>query len=411
MPIELPGPVPEEERPSPPGVTVWLSLLVVVLAVGVAWTLFTWPRNASTWNPQFWTRMLGYPAVAWCIAFGLRLHRYEEARNYWAAREQCRQDDHEEAIAFAREPLAVLGSAYACAMGTDGVAARVLKKESALQARAPRTPGPVVRHTQVELAEVERDADRLESAFRVLIHRLAPTLRSLPARVSFDVRLHLPDGADPLHLLAAWLKCWAGCGLRPAEASLVPADEGVMALDTWLDVPSGPDLERFTLFVAVQLHDKPPENSAEAAVALLLGWAPLAQRHGLKSIAMLHRPVACETVDLATSISTAALYASALPEELNHLWYSGLTKADKSAVLKEGSEVGLAAAQADDLPGMHDIDAALGAAGVAAPWLAVTLAIERACQSSEPQGIACRESGLRLAVIRPVARQDETEVT
>ncbi len=357
--------------------------------------------------------MLGYPTVAWCIVFGLRLHRYEEARNYWGAREEYRRDDHEEAIAFAREPLAVLGTAYACAMASDGVAGRMLQSESALEARAPRTRGPVVRHTRLELDndKDEDSADRFELAFQALIQKLEAKVRSLPARMPFDVRLHLRDDATPLHLLAAWAKCWAGCGLRPAEVALVPADDGVMALDTWLDVPGGPDLERFTLFVAVQLHDKPPENSAEAAVALLLGWAPLAQRHGLEPVAMLHRPVACETVDLATSISTAALYASAVPESLHHLWYSGLTKADKSALLKDGSEVGLAAAQADDLPGMHDIDAALGEAGVAAPWLAAALAIENACQSGEPQGFVCRDGALRMAVVQPMASRDETEST
>lgn len=411
MPIDLPDSELDDAPPSPPRLIVWLSLLVAFLSAGAALTMFTWPRNAQTGTPWFWMLLLGYPSLAWGVVFGLRLHRYEEARHYWAAREKCRHDDYEEAIAFAREPLAVQGIAYVCAMSSSGVARRMSQKESALEARAPRKPGPVTRHTRLDLAEDKAHADRYELVFQALLEKIRATVRSLPPRVPIDVQLHLPDESDPLHLLAAWTKCWADCGLRPVEVTLAPADEGLMTLDSWLDVPGGPALERFTLYAAVQLHDTPPENSAEAAVALLLGWAPLAQRHGVEAIAMLHRPVSCETAELVTAIPTTALYACAAPEDIHHLWYSGLTKADKSALLKQGSEVGVAAAQADDLPGMHDVDAALGYPGVAAAWLTLALAIENACQDGEPQGIACRESALRLAVVRPVVRQDETELT
>lgn len=409
MPIDLPASRLDDEPPLPPRPIIWLSLLAAFLAVGAAWTLITWPGNAATWTPGFWMRLLVYPSLAWGVVFGLRLHRYEEACNYRAEQEKCRQDDYDEAIGFAREPLAVNGMAYVCAMASSGVAGRILRKESALEARAPRTPGPVTRHTRLDLAEDKAHADRYEPVIRKLLDKIRATVRGVPPRLPLDVRLHLPDEANPLQLLAAWTRCWADCGLRPVEVMLVPADEGLMALDTWLDVTGGPALERFTLYVAVQLHDKPPNSSAEAAVAMLLSWAPLARRHGLEAIAMLHRPVACETAELAAAISTTALYACVAPGDLHHLWYSGITKADKSALLKQGSEVGMAAAQADDLPGMHDLDTALGYAGVAAGWLTLALAIENACHGGEPQGIACRERALRLAVVRPVGRLNETE--
>ncbi len=91
-----------------------------------------------------------------------------------------------------------------------------------------------------------------------------------------------------------------------------------MALDAWLDETGGPALERFRLFVAVQLHETPPQNSAEAAVALLLGWAPLAERLELPAIATLHRPVAAAH-GLADTIRTAALFGQITPDALTHL--------------------------------------------------------------------------------------------
>ena len=412
MPIELPSPVSDRDLPSPPNVFIWLALLVVFLAAGAAWTLFSWPRDIpSGGSPWFWMQLLGYPFLAWCFVFGFRLHRYDEARNYWAARERVRQQDHEDAVAFGSEPLAVLGVAYSCAMASDGVAGRIAQEESALQACAPAAGMPVTRHTRLDLPEDEGSTDRLQTAFQVLLEKLDAAVRALPARVPFDVRLHLPDDVDPLRVLGVWARCWDGRGLRSAEAAIVTGAEGLMTLESWLDIPGGPALEKVSLFIAVQLHDTPPENSAEAAVALLLGWAPVAHRHDLTPLAMLHRPVACEAEGVSGAIADASLYACGKPADLHQLWHSGLNKADKVALLKGGSGVELGAAQKDGLPGVHDIDAALGYPGVAASWFAVALAIEHAGQNSDPQLIACREGAMRLAVVRPVAHQGETETS
>jgi hypothetical protein len=411
MPIELPEPSSDEERPTPLNPIVWLALLLGCLASGIAWTLLTWPKGQSTGTPWFWMRLLGYPTLAWAVLFGIRLHFHEEDSNHLAAREEIRQADREEAIAFGIEPLAVLGAVYLCAMGTDGVPGRISQKESALRARTLEPRMPAVRHTRLALGEAGGSIDRYRQTFQALLQAVEAPLRTLPPRAPFDVQLQLPGEADPESLLTAWKTCWDGCDLRPAETRLVPANVGLMTLDTWLGEYGGRALEKFTLFIAVQLHSRPPENSGEAAAALLLGWAPLAERRDLAPIAMLHRPVACETAGLPEAISIAALCGRARPEDLPHLWQSGLSKADKAALLKVGSEVALRAAREDELPGVHDIDTAIGNPGAAAGWFATALAIEQAQQTQAPQLIACRERALRLAVVRPVAHQSRTETT
>lgn len=409
MPVELPDPSPDDERPTPPSRIVWLTLLILFLAVGIAWTLLTWPNGKPTDTLWFWMRLLGYPTLAWGALFGLRLHFYEEECNHLAAREEVRQADREEAIAFGAEPLAVLGSTYLCAMASNGVAERISHEESVLQARVPGPRVPAIRHTRLELVDDGGGTDRYRLAFQGLLKAMEGPMRTLPSRVPFEVRLQLPNGIDPLVILATWNACWDECGLRAAEAALVPATEGLMMLDAWLDEFGGPALERFTLFVAAQLYDTPPADSGEAAAALLLGWAPLAERRDLMPLALLHRPVESEADAFADAMARVALYGRAPPEELDHLWQTGLSKAEKTTLLKSATDVRLGAAQADGLPGVHDIDLALGNPGVAGSWLAAALAIEHAQQTNKPQLIACNESTLRLAVVRPVDRQSESE--
>ncbi|WP_158664368.1 hypothetical protein [Cupriavidus metallidurans] len=411
MPIELPEPPSGEGAPKPPNLWVWLVLLVVCLAAGIVWTLLTWPKGQSTGTSRFWMQLLGYPTLACAVAFGLRLHFYEEACNYLMAQEEVLQADREEAIAFGSEPLVVIGIAYLCGMGSSGVSGRVAQKESALEARAPKRDMAPIRHTRLALPEEYQGTDRYRQVFRALLAKLDHALCALPSGVPFDVQLQLPGDADSEPLLTIWSTCWDDCGLRPTKARLLPDGAGLMALDTWLDECGGPALEKFTLFVALQLNDEPPANSAEVAVALLLGWPPMAQRRDVLPIAMLHRPVACETDGFAESLRTVALLGRTPPNELHQLWQSSLSKVDKAALLKSASEVSLEAAEADDLSGIHDIDAALGNPGVAASWFATALAVEYAQQNNASQLIACQEDTLRLAVVRPTDSQAELETT
>ena len=110
MPVQLPA-LPSPARwPSPPKPIVWLALFVVFMLAGAALTLLTWPKNESTSSAWFWTRLLAFPALAWCTALGLRLFYYDEETARLRAEEATLEADRLRAIEFAREPLAVLGS-------------------------------------------------------------------------------------------------------------------------------------------------------------------------------------------------------------------------------------------------------------------------------------------------------------
>ncbi|MFC4702627.1 hypothetical protein [Paraburkholderia caffeinitolerans] len=388
---------------------MWLVLLVVFMLAGVVGTLLTWPKAEPTGTPWFWVQLLVLPGLAWAIVFGLRLHYYDEETARLKAEDETLQEDREKAIRFACEPLAVLDFGYLCGAGDVDVANKLVQGEITLAAKTSAEGNSGTRHTSLPLIDNEDGLGRYGPCFDKLLNSIGPTITALPRDVALDVRLHLPEDGHGEARLETLRQCWSKAELRSAKITLLSADEGLMALDQWLDVKGGPLLERFTLFLSTQLHDVPPENSAEAAVAVLLGWAPLAERRGLESVALLHRPLQTDAAALDESIRLSLLWGRATPERIDDLWQAGLLGTDKGALLHAASNTKLGVSQTEELSSVHDIDTALGDPGICAGWLATVLAIEHTVQTSSSQLIAWREGMLRLAVAQPIAHKKQVE--
>lgn len=407
MPVVLPV-LPERlDEPRPPRAIVWLALFVVFMLAGVVGTLLTWPKTEPTGTAWFWIQLLALPALACALVFGLRLHYYDEEIARRKAEDEVLQEDMAKAIRFASEPLAVVGLSYLCGFGAAGSAKKIAHGETVLAAKFSPCGKDGKRHTSLPLVDNEDGTGRYGACFERLLIRIRPAIEALPRDVALDVRLHLPEDEHTELRLQAWRQCWSKSGLRSAYATLLPAGQGMMALDEWLDVKGGPALERFVLFVSAQLYDAPPENSAEASVALLLGWAPLAGRRGLQPMAMLHRPQAADTAELGDDVQLALLWGNTTPTQVKDLWQAAMLGEDKGALLQMASDMKLALSQAAELAGVHDVDTALGNAGVCAGWLAAALAIEHAEQAGAPQLIAWRENALHFAVAQPAPPSKE----
>lgn len=418
MPVQLPPPNTDELPPRPPRPVIWAVCFAVFILVGVLSTLLTWPKTEPTATPWFWLRLFVFPALAWCVVFGLRKHLYDDELERLKAEDAVREEDRAKAIRFASEPLAVLGHAYLCAMGSVDAATQLSQGNTLLKARqflpvglaAQSSKEPMtIRVTSLDGLAGKTRVERCRSAFERLLKLIDESVSTVPSHVPLDVRLQLPGDMDANMLLALWRVCWQEQGLRAARARLVENGRGLMTLDEWLDVWGGPELERVALFVSLQLHDTPPHNSAEAGVALLLGWAPLAQRCGLAPIAMLHRPVEVISTSLEDALGTSLLWGNVTAPDINDLWQTGLEKSDKSALLKGTPNPLLGLARKEDLSGVHDIDLALGHAGAAAGWLATAMAIENASTHGEPQLIAWREGTLRFSVAQPATQKSTSE--
>jgi hypothetical protein len=403
MPVELPWPEEENASPAPPSPIVWLIVFVLVMLAGAVSTLLSWPKGQPTGTPWFWVRLLVLPASAGGLIYGLRLYYYQQEMDRLEAEAETLAEDTATAIRFAREPLAVLDTAYLCATGSRNLARHVAEKNTSLESRQPTHGNSTVRHTALALADDSDHANSYRSCFVELLEQLDPALCRLPSQMPLEVFLQLPEDARQNELSTTWQICWEAFGHRPVAPVLLTPDQGFMALDTWLDADGGPALEKCALVVSVQLHNTPPENSAEAAVALLLAWAPLAQRKGLVSLAQLHRPVEAAPDGEKDAASRALLWGMAAPAEVSDLWQGGLARADKSALTRTCADLALAVSDTDELSGIHDIDVAIGDAGVASAWLAMTLAIEHAASTGKPQLVGSRQNTLRLAVVQPAA--------
>jgi hypothetical protein len=401
MPVELPTPQGDTPPPEPPSPIVWWIVFIVIMLVGVVSTLLIWPKGEPTNTAWFWVRLLVFPSLAGALAYGLRLLYYEQETARLQAEEEVLAEDRAKAVRFAREPLAVVGSAYLCAIGRSSVSKQVAAGEIVLKARRAPAGKVAVRHTSLTLFDQEPLVTRYSSCFVQLLNQIDAPLRGLPARVPLEVHLQLPANIDEDEVRKRWLVCWEAAGHRPVDATLIPLEQGVMAIDAWLDIHGGPGLEKFALYVAVQLHEAPPANSAEAAVALLLGWAPLAQRKGLTPQARLHRPVDVAGDEINDTVSRTLLWGGAQAPQIGDLWQAGVEQADKSALMQASTDLSLGRSQTSDLCDIHNIDNAIGDPGVASAWLAIALAAEHAAETAKPQLVVSRQHTLRLAVVQP----------
>jgi hypothetical protein len=296
-------------------------------------------------------------------------------------------------------------------MDTGNAAAAIVQGDTALKSQKATLDNVQVRHTCLNFTYDGTAQNRFSTLFSKLLGSLHEALKKLPTDIPFRVCLQLPADTNQDELLLLWEDSWRELGLRPVKPTLLPIEEGLMALDRWLDVSGGPELQKITLFVSAQLHDKPPVDSAEAGVALLLCWPLAAERKKLAPLAMLHRPVETTAARFKDDIPTAVLWGKAELEDVRHVWLTGLDKEDKAALNLAASDLKLGIASSEDLSGTHNVDTALGHPGAAASWLTAAIAIENAKQNQEPQMIVCREGALRLAVVQPIANDNEAETT
>ncbi|WP_254074119.1 hypothetical protein [Burkholderia sp. S171] len=376
------------------------------MVIGVVSTLLTWPENEPTGTAWFWVRLLIFPFLACTSAFGLRSCYYEQENQRIDADNEILRMDRATALEFASDPLSVVRYAYLTGAGSRDVASTLDRAAAALELQTSPDGSDAFPLSSLSLAGDDDDPGRYRACFRELIGSVSDSVKAIPHDVPIEVCLQLPADVDQQALVNAWQACWGDAGLRAVKAELVSTDKGLMALDQWLDNKGGPALEKFVLFVAVQLHEVSVQSSAEAAVALLLGWAPLVERRHIEPVALLHRPVEADSDATDGPISTALQWGRTTGDKINDLWQTGLERLDKAGLIKSLSDLSIGVSQTDGLAGIHDLDTTLGYSGNAAGWLAVALGIEHATQNNTAQLVAWREGALRFVVVQPVARAD-----
>ena len=200
-----------------------------------------------------------------------------------------------------------------------------------------------------------------------------------------------------------WEKIWAESELPFPIEYLDGSGPGV--IDSWMN-------NRFKesamlLIVSLQIAPVVSNNSAEAAVAILLGNR--LTQEALEPVALLHRPDPAPPGGLEEGMRMAAYNVPLRENIVKHLWLAGLTKEQRAEVV--GSQNKHPAQSVED-DAVANLDVSMGHAGAAAPWLAIAAATEIARQTQLPQMIISGDTTqdvLWSTLVTPIASRQEMD--
>jgi len=240
----------------------------------------------------------------------------------------------------------------------------------------------------------------LLGVFSQVLAELAQTLALLPDEKPLALLLEVESGLPEGQWRLAWQKAWSASGIRQ---SAVPVEaQGLSALDQWLDQRI--DDQALLLVVAVQFAPLQPEGKAEVAVGLLLGNRMT--QTTLPPMAYLHRPE-----QQRANTSDALLYATRqaldwVPldaKSIEHTWRVGIDAQRHAAISTVLAQVPMPVKHNQ---GLIDLDASLGLAGTASPWLAIAAATQTIQRGAGPHfifsGDSAVDAGLWSTVLTPV---------
>lgn len=417
MPIDL-NQIPPKAAPVSRGSSVFVLVIVFVVLVlfGVAIALFAWPRTRSTGSSTFWLTVFVAPTLA---AFVIALIPY-----WWHAgqlrkvtsRNELRDQRKADLFAYASRPLAVLAANLyvspsreendinTIASGKLVLTARPLPDQSR-NARARWLKAPAFEEGQ-DAATYDEVRQRLvvQESFRQLLEDLTPVLmtfpRSVPLYVNLGVDTLLPEGDCE----AWWKEEWVKRGFLNARLEVTQGSASIMRLDDWLD-KGGRERDFASLTVVVQLHplmsDAPPQQSAEAVIALLLAPDELAQGYGLRRVACLHRPNAGTLSSLGHTLKYACAWGRTTIGEISHIWQTGLNEDSGKVLADEVRDATTEGRSESHSTPLHDLDVTTGRGGVAATWLALACAAKYVPWARTPQLVVGLDGdAVEMAVVR-----------
>lgn len=330
--------------------------------------LLAWPKGEPASGLKFWGWIFGAPNGLFLVLLGFGRAGYEVLwyRAYW--RNHHRDRWLAEKIRFAQRPLHVLGAGYCLPLGGKSLSDVLAGKRSILKAQAPRHgPGKIVCNrfedndpllagpsmTDEEDAQTGDAAELTEAAPIVQMIRsaLEPLIGSIQALSRYEkaywplvrvlaepeiASLRLAQVRDAMRLAA----------LPPLEVQAVPAVDGLLVIDAWLDARENRPL----LVVAAAWYDDDiDEGLAEGCAAVLLdaGYFKLPQEVIRK--AALHRPVAGDAVEPEYGFANAARWGKADAASVTRAWIArpvencdrALRAAGFVAAAKDAAQCGL----------------------------------------------------------------------
>lgn len=407
MPVDLKQIGPPRQYPPPgPRLRTWLFVWAGCVTLIAGAVLLLWPSNLPAHGAWFWLWVAGLPNAVFITLVAWNRMHYESVHLQVLFYNDHRENRRRQLIALGQQGLHLLGYAYRLPLKGGTLAQTVIDGPELLQAQSLRDGHTIVRHTRLpDDTDIDpSDLGLLQALYRAPLTRegklyarllapLAGTLNRLAAAGAAPaVHLVLPGDALADEVLEQ-LRAVIGAFDLPALDCRVTADsEGLMPIDAWLDAKNARPL----LVLAIQLNDVPPEDSAEGGVAILLAAEAACLPAGLKPCATIHRPVVCQSEELAEAIALATLWGNADPAAIGQAWLTGFDSHQYTQISEACRLSGLTGVTSHK--SRYVPDRAIGHAGAAAGWLAIVAATE--CGAESPQLIMNRAQTIQAAILR-----------
>ncbi|MCG5071905.1 hypothetical protein [Paraburkholderia tagetis] len=378
----------------------WAFTWFVFNVLGPVIVLLAWQKGEPASGLKFWICMVGVPNGLFLVLLGFARAVYEvlwycahwlnHHRDRWLAQR----------IRFAQRPLHVLDAGYCLPLAGQSLADVLARKKSILKAQAPRHgSGKVLCNrfgdhdplligpSMTGEGEVEgSDAGALmnaDSAVQMIRVALEPLVGSIQALTRYEkaywpqVRvlveqeiagLRLAQVRDALRLAA----------LPPLEVQAVPATDGLLVADAWLDARE----RRPLLAVAAAWYDdKIDEGRAEGCAAVLFDAGYFRLPPDVSPKAVLHRPVESMNGEAEDGFVNAAIWGGVDAATVTRAWITrpvehcdlALDAAGFRAAAKDAGQFRLDRIVGDACAGngLLEIGAAIEAAATDGPQLIV----------------------------------------
>jgi hypothetical protein len=399
MPVRLDHVLPLAERPGRPRIGLWLGALGLLVAAGLVAQALLVPRTQDAPLLLMGPAVL-WPVAVWAALAGMRTMIFIGQQRSADGWDESREQDLDLRISVGRRSLSIMGMSLHSALRApysqvDTQLDALLRGEVAIRSQVSRH-GLVERHSRLPGKVDEAHEALLTEAFANLLVDLAPTLSQAPldapVALLFSVDTNVAD--DTLQHL--WNQAWHQSGIRQAQAPLT--GKGLVAIDHWLDHRATD--QGLLMVIALQIAPSHIENSAEVAVGLLL--ANQAVPGALQSLGCLHRPEPVSESEneqsdesLMQAARRALDWVPLQPERVGHVWRAGIGESWNASL---SSTMSALLPAVDGGQGVTDLDALLGCAGVATPWLAITAAVLRLHREVEPQLVFSGEGSDKTAL-------------
>ncbi|HKU00969.1 MAG TPA: hypothetical protein VJS30_31205 [Paraburkholderia sp.] len=385
MPVDLssagcPSVLPRRPRFWPWWFCIWFACNVI----GVAIAMLLWPKGQPASGAKFWFDFVGISNGIFVALAGIERFGYEVLWYRATRRNLLRSQWLAQRARTAQRPLQVLGVGYCLPLRGKVLAEVLAGRQSLLKMQSARHGSGKVLCNRFEdndglLAgqtmtddDVEGVLTQAAPAVQMIRVALEPLAASLQALARYEkgywpqVRvLAEPESAEPR--LAQVREALRLAALPPLEVQAVPASDGLLVADAWLDAREFRPL----LVVAVTWYDdRIDEGSGEGCAAMLLDPGYFRLPPEVRPKASLHRPVLGRAGDAEAGFMVTAIWGKTDPAAVKRAWITRPVEHCDRALDAAGFQ-----ATAKDA-GQFRPDRIVGDIGAANGLLAIAAAIE-----------------------------------